>query len=324
MADDVVDEAGEVGFRLRLSESFRYMLLFSRACRVLTIFGFVLVAASFVPALVDRQALLLGPGLVFAPAFIWLPLLAAVNPPERRYRVTKDSFEWSLQGHGGGRSSWASFRAARRYAGSLMLERRDRGPIAIPLRVFGPGQLTEFERLVQAGLTSGGSAGSVVPSDAGERVVSFRMQTPGFWKLVGIRTAESEFIVPVLVGAAGLVSAVFLASGGDMELAAPVGVVAIFAGSMPLTGALAVTFIGRRLIRPYDVAVYPAGYRSVGTTESWTPWKAFASATETPDGLCLLTGRSKHHVHLWTKGLTRSELSLLRSVLRDVELLPRA
>jgi hypothetical protein len=150
------------------------------------------------------------------------------------------------------------------------------------------------------------------------------MQPPGFWKLVGIRTAESAFIVPVLVGAAGLLSSGFLASGGDMALAIPVGVVAVFAGSMPFTGALAATFIGRRLLRPHDIAVYTAGYRSVGTTESWTPWKSFASATERPDGLCLLTGRSRHHVHLWTKGLARTDLSLLRSVLRDVELLPRA
>jgi hypothetical protein len=320
VAGDVADGAVEVRFRLLPSERILYTLLFSRLCQVVTGFGGVLVALSLAPAIADWQWVLLFPGLAFLSAFLWLPLSARMNALERRYRATKDSLEWSVAQFGRGSAGWSSFRRARRLAGALVLERHDIGPLVIPLRVFGPGQLAEFERLVHAGLTSDDSARSVVPRDAGEPVLSFRMQPPDFWKLVGIRATESNFIVPVLLGVAGLLVAVLVASGGDLGVAVFFVVLAAWVGFMPWTGALAVTFIGRRFIRPYDIASYRTGYRTVGTPESWTPWSAFARAKETPDGLCLYLGRAGHHVHLWTSGLTDADRAVLRSLLSDAGL----
>jgi hypothetical protein len=292
-------------------------------CQVFTVVGAVTVAVSSLPAAGVFQSVLFWVGMPGLLAAIWLPYATRVKAIERVYRPAADGLEWEAEEYGAGRAAWPTFRGAKHVAGALVL-RQQPGcpPIIIPLRVFGPEQLADFERAVNAGLSSGARHGGVLPLDAGEPIFSFQSAPPRFWRFVRIRAAEIGVALPMGLGIACLLAAFALAIGGESAWAICYGVLATLAISAPWTLATLVTAAGRRALRPFEIHVYPAGYRVVGAFESWTPWSAFGKAQETPDGLVLFPGRSRRHVHLWTAGLTEADQALLHSVLGEAHLSP--
>jgi hypothetical protein len=318
---DKADHAVEVRFRFHPGERILYTLLFVRLCQILTAVGAIVVAISFVPAAATFQPALLALGVPLLLGCIWQPYATKLKSLERSYKATSDGLAWHLEDYGGAVTPWPGFRGYRHFAGALLLEQRACPALPIPLRAFGPGQLAEFEQLVDAGLSSDAPA-QVVPSDAGAPLFSFQTQPPRFWQLVRIRAAEMDIRVLILLVWACVLMAAAMVSGGEVAPAIAVLVMALVVASAPWTVALIATAAGRRALQACEVVVYRAGYRAVGEFEGWVSWASFGKAHETPDGLVLYMGRSRNHVHLWTTSLTDSQREVLRSVLREADLLP--
>lgn len=315
--------AVEVRFRFRPLERMLYTLLFSRTSQVFTAVGAALVALSFLPAVVEFQWVLLSFGVPGLLACIWLPYSTNLKAIERSYMATVDGLGWRAEDNGSGLAGWRAFRGASHVVGALVLKQQAAcPPIIIPLRAFGPGELGGFERVLNAGLASNAAPSGVVPLGVGEPLLSFQTAPPRFWRFVRVRAGEVGAAVPLLGSVASLLLALVFASGGDVAWAVGYGALAALFVSSPWSLALFMTVAGRGALRPFDLYIYLAGYRTVGTFESWTPWSTFSKAQESPDGLVLFVGRSRRHVHLWTARLTEAERELLHSLLCEAHLLP--
>ena len=309
-----------VRFRFRPIERIVFTLLFDGLCRFLTVAGAVLVAISFLPGVAGFRPVLFWLGAPWVVGCVWQPYLGKIKSVEMSYTATTAGFEWEIEDSGQGRAGWRAFRGTRHVAGALLLQQQvGCPPIYIPSHAFGPGQRDEFDRLLRAGLSSNGPAVDVVPTDAGDPLLSFRTRPPDYWTFVRIRANEVNIAATALLAGIWLVLAVVSASEGSREWAIGLIAMAAFAVALPWIGSI-IAVASRCARLGYEVVVYRAGYRTIGVIDDWAPWTRYDRAVETPESFTLYLAGRRRHVHIWTEVLTEAEREHLRSVLAKAHL----